>query len=93
MTTWKVSGDTLLTNGKYERDTILGKFTSKNAALMTIIIGILHVTPILRTLHWFSVEYHSIFKTATLVYGHLHTGCLNYLDPYLLWYISFLYNA
>ena len=33
----------------------------------------INITPDLKKLHWLPVEYHSEFKTATLVYKFLHT--------------------
>ena len=37
------------------------------------------ITPVLKKLHWLPVEQRMVFKTATLVYKFLHTGCLGIL--------------
>ena len=42
-----------------------------------------HVTPILKQLHWLSVMYRFMFKTATLVCKFLHNGSLSYFQPFL----------
>ena len=46
------------------------------------------MTPVLRKLHWLLVELRTVFKTATLVYQYLHTGCPRYFAPYLSSYCS-----
>ena len=38
-------------------------------------------SPILKRLHWLSVEFCSIFKTTTLVYKFLHNGHPSYFGP------------
>ena len=42
----------------------------------------------LKQLHWFSVEQHTVFKTATLVYKFLQAGFPRYFAPYLSSYRS-----
>ena len=37
------------------------------------------ITPVLRTLHWLSIQFCSEFKLATLLYKFIHTGSLNVL--------------
>ena len=46
------------------------------------------INPVLKKLHWLSVEQRIVFKTATLVYKFLHTGFLRYFTPYLSSYSS-----
>ena len=50
------------------------------------------LTLVLKQMQWLSVEYCSIYKTASLVYRFLQTGFLKYLDAYLPPYIS-LYHT
>ena len=40
-------------------------------------------SPIFKQLHWLPVEFHCIFKTATLVYKFLHNGHPSYFGPLL----------
>ena len=47
-----------------------------------------NITPVLKKLHWLPVEWHKVFKTATLVYKFLHTGFSWYFAPYLSSYSS-----
>ena len=42
-----------------------------------------HVTPILKQLHWLPFKYRCMFKTATLVYKFLHSGSPSYFQPFL----------
>ena len=44
------------------------------------------ITPVLRKLHWLSVQFHSEFKLATLMYKFLLTGYPKYFAPYLSTY-------
>ena len=44
------------------------------------------ITPVLK--NWLPVEQGTVFKTATLVYKYLHTGCTRYFAPYLSSYSS-----
>ena len=46
------------------------------------------ITPVLKKLHWLSVEHRSIFKTATFFYKFLHTGFPKYFAPYISSYSS-----
>ena len=50
------------------------------------------ITPVLKKLHWLSIEYRTVFKTATLVYKFLHSGIPQYFDTYLQAY-KFGYNT
>ena len=43
-----------------------------------------HITPVRKALHWFPIKYHSIFKTAMLVYKFLHSGNPKYFEPFLI---------
>ena len=43
-----------------------------------------HITPIRKALHWLPIKYHSIFKTAVLVYKFLHRGNPKYFAPFLI---------
>ena len=44
------------------------------------------ITPVLKKLHWFPVQFRSEFKLATLVYKFIHTGFPKYFAPYLSTY-------
>ena len=46
------------------------------------------ITPVLKKLHWLTVEQRTVFKTATLVYKFLHKGFPRYFAPYLSSYSS-----
>ena len=41
------------------------------------------ISPVIKNLHWLSIEHHRVFKTATLLYKFLHTGFSKYFTPYL----------
>ena len=43
-----------------------------------------HITPVRKALHWLPIKYHSIFKTAVLVYKFLHSGNPKYFEPFLI---------
>ena len=43
-----------------------------------------HITPVRKALHWLLIKYHSIFKTAMLVYKLLHSGNPKYFEPFLI---------
>ena len=43
-----------------------------------------HITPVRKILHWLSIKYCSIFKTAVLVYKFLHSGNPKYFEPFLI---------
>ena len=45
-----------------------------------------HITAVLKSLHWLPVKYHSMFKTGSIIYKHLHTGLSKYLSPYISLY-------
>ena len=46
------------------------------------------IPPVLKKLHWISVEHCPVFKTATLVYKFLLTGFPKYFAPYISSYSS-----
>ena len=43
-----------------------------------------HITPVIKALHWLPIKYHSIFKTAVLVYKFLHSDNSKYFEPFLI---------
>ena len=43
-----------------------------------------HISPIRKPLHWMPIKYHSIFKSAMLVYKFLHMGNPKYFEPFLI---------
>ena len=43
-----------------------------------------HITPVRKALHWLSINYRSIFKTAVLVYKFLHRRNPKYFEPFLI---------
>ena len=58
-------------------------------AVEHIIVGLFQftrITPILRKLHWLTVQFRSEFKLATLVYKFINTGFPTYFAPYLSTY-------
>ena len=56
----------------------------KNAArIVTNSSKFTQITPVLRKLHWPSIQFRSEFKLATLVYKFIHTGFPKYFAPYL----------
>ena len=44
------------------------------------------ITPVLRKLHWFPIQFRSEFKLPTLVYKFIHTGFPKYFAPHLSTY-------
>ena len=44
----------------------------------------LHITAVRKTLHWLPIKYHSIFKTAVLVYKFLYRDNPKYFEPFLI---------
>ena len=43
-----------------------------------------HITPVRKALYWLPIKYHSIFKTAVLVYKFLHSVNPKYFEPFLI---------
>ena len=41
-----------------------------------------HLTPVWNSFHWLPIEYHSVFKTALLVYKFLQSGYPKYFVPF-----------
>ena len=50
------------------------------------------IIPVLRKLHWLSIQFCSEFKLATLVYKSIHTGFPKYFAPHLSTYCT-TYNT
>ena len=53
------------------------------ARIVSNISFYISITPVLKQLHWLTVEQCTVFQTPTLVYKFLHTGFSGYFAPYL----------
>ena len=56
------------------------------ARIVTNSCRYIHITLVLRKLHWLPIQFRSEFKLATLVYKFIHTGFPKYFAPHLSTY-------
>ena len=54
------------------------------ARIVAITTKYSHITPVRKVLHWFPIKYHSVFKTAVLVYKFVQSGNPKYFELFLI---------
>ena len=61
----------------------LENIQNARAHIVTNLRQYVHITPILKQLHWLPVNFYCMFKTTTLLYKFLHSGSPSYFGPFL----------